>query len=219
MNIKTVEKRIRYSFNNKDLVPLAFTHKSYNSELNYERLEFLGDSIVGAVTTEYLYLQFENLSEGELSKRRAFVVSLENLYGIAEYLNISEFILMEAMGAEINRRIVGNVYEAVIGAIFIDSSYDITKNVFLGHLIEYMSKVDGEVYIYKDFKTILQELVQKHYNIVPKYYTIKKEGPDHKVVFTMCVDINNQILGYGSGLSKKDAAQNAAEEALKKIKF
>lgn len=217
MNFKTVEKRIGYYFNDKNLITLAFTHKSYNYELNYERLEFLGDSIIGAIVSEYLYLNFEDLSEGELSRRRSIIVSLENIYRIAEHLNISEFILMENMEEQKNKRIIGNVYEAIIGAIFLDSSYDKTKDVFLEHLAALMPKINEEIFENKDFKTTLQELVQKRYNIVPKYYTMKKEGPDHRSIFTICVNINNKILGYGSGLSKKIAEQIAASEALKTL--
>lgn len=221
MNFKAVCKRVGYDFKDKDLITLAFTHKSYNYELNYERLEFLGDSVIGAIVSEYLYLNFKSLFEGELSRRRAIIVSLENLYKIAEHLNIAEFILYingkheENMKEQKNKRIIGNVYEAVIGAIFLDSSYDKTKEVFMKHLSGLMPEINEKMFENKDFKTILQELVQKRYNIVPKYYTIKKEGPDHRAIFTVCVDVNKKILGYGRGLSKKIAEQIAASEALK----
>ncbi len=218
MDFETIEKSIGYSFNDRNLIALAFTHKSYNCALNYERLEFLGDSIIGAIVSEYLYLNFKDLSEGELSQRRSIIVSLGNLYRIAGYLNISEFILTENMeGGQKNKRIVGNVYEAVIGAIFLDSSYDNTKKVFLEHLGRLMAKISEEIFASKDFKTILQETVQKQCSIVPKYHTVKKEGPDHRAIFTICVDINNKILGCGSGLSKKTAEQIAASEALKAL--
>lgn len=217
MDFETIEKRIGYYFNDKSLITLAFTHKSYDYELNYERLEFLGDSIIGAIVSEYLYLNFEDLSEGELSRRRSIIVSLENLYRLANHLNIPEFILMENMGEQKNKRIIGNIYEAIIGAIFLDSSYDNTKKVFLEHLSLLMTKINEEIFKNTDFKTTLQEIVQKQYNIVPKYYTIKKEGPDHRAIFTICVNINNKILGYGSGLSKKIAEQIAASEALKTL--
>ena len=217
MDLETIEKRIGYYFDDKSLIILAFTHKSYNPEYNYERLEFLGDAVIGAMSSEYLYLNFEDLSEGELSRRRSIIVSLENLYRLANHLNIPEFILMENMGEQKNKRIIGNVYEAIIGAIFLDSSYDNTKKVFLEHLSLLMTKINEEIFKNTDFKTTLQEIVQKQYNIVPKYHTIKKEGPDHRVIFTICVNINNKILGYGSGLSKKIAEQIAASEALKTL--
>ncbi len=217
MNFEDIEKRIDYYFNDEELITLALTHKSYNPEYNYERLEFLGDAVIGAIVSEYLYLNFEDLSEGELSRRRSIIVSLENLYKIANNLKIPKFILMENIEEQKNKRIIGNVYEAVIGAIFLDSSYNKTKEVFLEHLSRLMPKVNEEIFKNKDFKTILQELVQKQYNTVPKYYTIKKEGPDHRAIFTICVNINNKILGYGSGLSKKFAEQIAASEALKTL--
>ncbi len=221
MNFKTIYERLGYNFKNKELIRLAFTHKSYDCTLNYERLEFLGDAIIELIVSEYLYLNFKGLFEGELSRRRAVIVSLENLYKIAEHLNIAEFIAYingkheENLKKQKNKRIIGNVYEAIIGAIFLDSSYDKAKNVFLEHLSRLMPEINEEIFENKDFKTILQELVQKQYNIVPKYYTIRRDGPDHRVIFTVCVDIDNEILGYGRGLSKKIAEQIAASEALK----
>jgi ribonuclease-3 len=221
MNYDTIEKRIGYSFKNKNLIELAFTHKSIDQIQNYERIEFLGDALIGAIVGEYLYLNFRDLGEGALSKYRAVLVRLENLYGIAENLKISEFILKEQDNNLINgknKRIISNVYEAVIGAVFLDSSYEKAKEVLLTHLLRFNPDIGKEILKNTDFKTSLQELVQKKTGNTPEYFTIKKEGPDHNVIFTVCVKINGEVFGYGTGHPKKIAEQNAAKEAVKKFK-
>ncbi|MDA8402202.1 MAG: putative dsRNA-binding protein, partial [Deltaproteobacteria bacterium] len=137
---------------------------------------------------------------------------------------ISEFILKErdngigAGGANgKNKRIISNVYEAVIGAVFLDSSHEKAKEILLSHIHRFNPDIYKEILENTDFKTTLQELVQKETGTTPEYRTVKKEGPVHNVVFTICVKINGEILGYGTGRSKKIAEQNGAKEALKKI--
>lgn len=216
--IKIIEKRVGYSFRDKNLIKLAFTHKSADHDSNYERLEFLGDAVVGCVVSEYLYLSFDSLSEGELSKKRASIVSLDSLYKLATILDIDDFIVTEGI-EEKNKRIIGNVYESLIGAIFLDSSYDEAKQIVLNHLNFLGSSAsnisrEAENINSVDYKSTLQEKIQKQYNIVPKYATIKKEGPDHLSIFTVCVKVGDDILGYGTGNSKKLAEQIAAKEAF-----
>lgn len=220
MDYVAIENRIGYSFNNKDLINLAFTHKSSDQLKNYERLEFLGDAVIGAVIGEYLYYNFPDLPEGELSKYRATLVRLENLCKMAEGLKIPEFILKERDDDtmdKVNKRIISNVYEAVIGAIFIDSSYEKAKEILLSHISRFNSDINKEIMVNVDFKTTLQEAIQKKTGNTPKYHVIEKKGPDHHSIFTVCVKIDNEIFGYGDGPSKKNAEQNAAKKALKKI--
>ena len=216
MDYNIIEKRIGYSFKDKTLLDLAFTHKSINQTKNYERLEFLGDAVIGAIVAEYLYLNFKDLNEGELSRYRAALVRLDALYDIAEKLKISEFILKERNNGK-NKRIISNVYEAVIGAVLLDSSHEKAKEILLSHIHRFNPDIYKEILENTDFKTTLQELVQKETGTTPEYRTVKKEGPVHNVVFTICVKINGEILGYGTGRSKKIAEQNGAKEALKKI--
>ena len=224
MDYNIIEKRIGYSFKDKTLLDLAFTHKSINQTKNYERLEFLGDAVIGAIVAEYLYLNFKDLNEGELSRYRAALVRLDALYDIAEKLKISEFILKEQdNGIGVggvngkNKRIISNVYEAVIGAVLLDSSHEKAKEILLSHIHKFNPDIYKEILENTDFKTTLQELVQKETATTPEYRTVKKEGPVHNVVFTICVKINGKIFGYGTGRSKKIAEQNGAKEALKKI--
>lgn len=216
---KNIEERIGYSFKDKNLVEQAFTHKSSNSDQNYERLEFLGDAIMGAAVSEHLFLAFGKLTEGELSRARAVIVNMENLFDIACRLGIQKFIITEGI-EEKNRRIIANVYESLIGAIFLDSSYEETKKILTNHLdlSKFSPGFKKEFLKYKDYKSDLQELIQKKFNSVPEYTTLKKEGPDHRSVFTVCVKLNNKTLGLGTGLSKKIAEQQAAENALKHYK-
>ena len=216
MDYNIIEKRIGYSFKDKTLLDLAFTHKSINQARNYERLEFLGDAVIGAIVAEYLYLNFKDLNEGELSRYRVALVRLDALYDIAEKLKISEFILKERNNGK-NKRIISNVYEAVIGAVFLDSSHEKTKEILLSHIHKFNPDIYKEILENTDFKTTLQELVQKETGTTPEYRTVKKEGPVHNVVFTICVKINGEIFGYGTGHSKKIAEQNGAKEAFKKF--
>ncbi|MHB8231650.1 MAG: ribonuclease III [bacterium] len=220
MDYDTIEERIGYSFKDKNLIDLAFTHKSINQIQNYERMEFLGDAVIGTIVGEYLYSNFKHLEEGELSKYRAALVRLENLYKIAENLKISDFILKEQDNSKINgknKRIISNVYEAVIGAVFLDSSYEKAKEILLTHLLRFNPDIDKEILKNTDFKTSLQEIIQKKTGNTPEYCTIKKEGPDHNVIFTVCVKINGEVFGCGTGHPKKIAEQNAAKEAVKKF--
>lgn len=235
INISAIEKLIGYSFKNKNLAKEAFTHKSINRELNYERMEFLGDAVIGAAVTEFLYLDFPELNEGELSKYRASLVRLENLYRIAENLNILKFIAKEKdnskksktgcktpAGGNLvseshseNRRIGANVYEAVIGAIFLDSGYESAREVLMSHISRFSPNDLAEPRNNLDYKTQLQEIIQKSTGGTPEYETIEKTGPDHDASFKVCVKIGEKISGHGAGRSKKIAEQAAAMEALK----
>ena len=226
--------RLDYAPRDEALFRAALTHRSAPGP-NNERLEFLGDAVIGAIVTEYLYLNFPELSEGELSKYRAVLVRLENLYKIAENIKIPEFILKEAdnsgsdktagstpgggknkSGAK-SKRIIGNVYEAVIGAVFLDSSYEKAKEILLSHLARFNSDLDKEFADNIDFKTVLQEITQKNNGKTPEYCTMEKNGPDHNASFTVCVKIDGKTYGYGSGPSKKTAEQNAARKAISKF--
>lgn len=230
-DIKNVEKIIGYSFKEKNLLSLALTHKSFNNDANYERLEFLGDSIISAIVAEALYNNFPAKNEGELSKMKSIIVSADNLSSLGKDLKINDFIIMKKgeilSGLRNNKRIIGNAYEAIIGAIFLDSSYERAKNIFLDHLKKSgifpnvllktsATETKGIMCKNPDYKTILQELSQKIFLTVPKYCTLKKEGPAHQAFYTVCVKIKDQIYGYGKGSTKKAAEQLAALEAINK---
>ena len=223
--INNIEKLIGYIFKNKIYLIQALIHKSFDNEINYERLEFLGDSIINTIYSEILYKDFPLYNEGELSKLKSFLISLDNLAEIGRKLKINDYIIMEKgeilTGGRNKKRIIGNVYESIAGAIFIDSSYSRTKKALLNHLKYsnyFLSLINlGNKNTTNDYKTTLQELIQKKINAVPEYFILKKEGPDHQSIFSVCVKINNKIYGCGKGESKKQAEQFAALAALNQL--
>ncbi|MHB1663789.1 MAG: ribonuclease III [bacterium] len=223
--IDNIEKLIGYIFKNKIYLIHALIHKSFDNEINYERLEFLGDSIINTIYSEVLYEDFPLCNEGELSKLKSFLISLDNLAEIGKKLKINNYIIMEKgeiiTGGRNKKRIIGNVYESIAGAIFLDSSYKRTKKVLLNHLMYsnyFLSLINlDNKNTTNDYKSTLQELIQKKSNIVPEYSILKKEGPDHQSIFSVCVKINNKIYGCGKGESKKQAEQFAALAALNQL--
>ncbi len=223
--IDNIEKLIGYIFKNKIYLIHALIHKSFDNEINYERLEFLGDSVINTIYSDILYKDFPLYSEGDLSKLKSFLISLDNLAEIGRKLKINNYIIMEKgeiiTGGRNKKRIIGNVYESIAGAIFLDSSYNRTKKVLLNHL-KYSNYFLNLINLdnkntTNDYKSTLQELIQKKYNIVPKYFILKKEGPDHQSIFSVCVKINNKIYGCGKGESKKQAEQFAALDTLNQL--
>ncbi|MHB1646875.1 MAG: ribonuclease III [Candidatus Acididesulfobacter diazotrophicus] len=223
--IDNIEKLIGYIFKNKIYLIHALIHKSFDNEINYERLEFLGDSVINTIYSDILYKDFPLYSEGDLSKIKSFLISLDNLAEIGRKLKINNYIIMEKgeiiTGGRNKKRIIGNVYESIAGAIFLDSSYNRTKKVLLNHL-KYSNYFLNLINLdnkntTNDYKSTLQELIQKKYNIVPKYFILKKEGPDHQSIFSVCVKINNKIYGCGKGESKKQAEQFAALDTLNQL--
>ncbi len=225
--IKNIEKLIGYTFENKIYLITSLIHKSFNNEINYERLEFLGDSVINTIYSEVLYKYFALRNEGELSKLKAILISLDNLAEIGVKLTINDYIIMEKgeilTGGRNKKRIIGNVYESIAGAIFLDSSYSTAKTILLNHLkySSYFSSLvnldNKNANIAADHKSALQELIQKKHNTVPKYFVLNKEGPDHKSIFSVCVKINDKIYGYGKGETKKHAEQSAALAALNRL--
>jgi ribonuclease-3 len=223
--IDNIEKLIGYIFKNKIYLIHALIHKSFDNEINYERLEFLGDSVINTIYSDILYKDFPSYNEGDLSKIKSFLISLDNLAEIGRKLKINNYIIMEKgeiiTGGRNKKRIIGNVYESITGAIFLDSSYNRTKKVLLNHL-KYSNYFLNLINLdnkntTNDYKSTLQELIQKKSNIVPEYFILKKEGPDHQSIFSVCVKINNKIYGYGKGESKKQAEQFAALAALNQL--
>jgi ribonuclease-3 len=214
------EKKIRIKFDDPKLLEEAFTHKSYSIEHGSvtcnERLEFLGDSIIAAVVAHWLFDRFPNVDEGRLSKMKSQIVSRSNLSDWAEEMQLGQFLYLsqgeEATGGRKRESLLGNVYESLVGAIFLDQGFAVAQKFILRHLSKKKRIVEN------DFKSRLQELVQKRYKMPPIYYVIGEEGPDHEKKFTLEVRINKKILGSGEGRSKKEAEQLAAKEALKALK-
>ncbi len=224
MNFEKIEKEIGYEFKNKQLLETALTHTSYayeNKKQSNEKLEFLGDSILEFVSSEYIYHNYPNLKEGEMTKVRASVVCEDSLQKIAKMHNFSDFLYLgkseRTSQKEVRPAIMADSIEAVIAAIFLDGGLEEAKKFILNNLakpIENATKNIGQ----KDYKTVLQEVLQKNGNVDIEYVIIDEKGPDHEKVFTAEVKFNNKILAIGEGKSKKQAEMEAAQKALENIK-
>ena len=226
-NSKDLMKKIEYEFKNKKYLEEALTHRSYSNEaektrrFNNEKLEFLGDAILNLITTEYIYDLYGKKTEGELAKLKSQIISEPVFSTIASDIKLGEYLYLsngEIMSGGRNRRsILGDAFEALIGAIFKDSDYYTAKNVALKFLLGKINKL-AEIEGTGDYKTVLQEFVQGKYKKMPEYKLLRTKGPDHNKVFEICVRWNDKIYGIGTGKSKKEAEKHAAKEALEKLK-
>ena len=220
-NISEVEEYIGLSFNEGKLLKTALTHSSFanqhkDEEYN-ERYEFLGDSILQLCITEYLFLNYKNKSEGELTKIRSLIVCENSLYEIGKKLNLGYFIRMskgeELTGGRERTSIIADSVEALIAAIYLDKGLEFVKDYILGHFKEIIDKaINNDIIL--DYKTKLQEEMQKSGEISIVYELLKYEGPPHRRKFYTSVIVDDKELGKGEGYSKKESEQNAAKQAL-----
>ncbi len=222
--LEALEKNLDYKFNNIELLKTALTHSSYANEHemrvtdNNERIEFLGDAILNLVVSQYLYKKYPLYPEGELTKIRARVVCESSLAYIARKINLGDFILLgkgeEATGGRDRDSILGDASEALVGAVYMDSDFE-TTNEFLLKKFEYNlvhAVTKGSLFI--DYKTDLQEYLQKRKKNKIEYVISKEEGPDHDKIFHIKVLIDKEVVGKGLGRNKKEAEQMAAKEAM-----
>lgn len=224
--LKLLEETIAYHFQNQQYLVRALTHSSYSNEnkkekpKNNERLEFLGDSVLGLVISEYLFNHYHQLEEGQLTKIRAKIVCEASLGEASKALKLGEYMLFgrgeELTGGRERMSILADAFEALIAAIYLDGGMECVKSVVLGQLggvIE--AAVQGKLFV--DYKTRLQEIIQVQKGNRIKYEIVKEEGPDHAKVFHTEVRLNDEIIGVGSGSSKKESEQAAAKEGLKRF--
>ena len=224
MNIEQLENEIGYTFKNKELLKKALTHTSYAYEKHIEsneKLEFLGDSILEFLSSRYLYENYINLKEGEMTKVRATVVCEKSLYKIATKHNFGNYLFLgkSERQNEGNKRpaILADSVEAVIAAMYLDGGLEPVDKFIIENLkdeIEQASKHVGD----KDYKTVLQEKLQEGGDVKIEYEIIKESGPDHDKSFEAQVRFNGKILAKGSGKSKKGAEMQAAKKALEILK-
>lgn len=221
INIKELQNKLGITFKETYLLEAALTHSSFAKQTKgtkySERLEFLGDSVLSLIITEYIFTKYNTKKEGELTKLRALIVCEESLYNVAIKLNLGKYILMskgeELTGGRDRVSILADSVEATIGAIYIDQGLTTVRDFVLNNLSEAIHKSATDFTKY-DYKTKLQELVQKNKNRDIKYELVKYEGPPHSRMFYVSVHINNVKFGEGVGNSKKEAEKNAAKEAL-----
>ncbi len=219
-----IETKLGSSFVNKRLLDQSLTHRSYGHEhkaLDNERLEFLGDAILKLVISEYLYHKFPDRAEGDLTKIRAAVVSDDTLAGVGRKLDIGSYLLLSAnekrTGGMRRKSNLANAFEAVIGAVFLDSGIGKSREMILGLLGDEIEKVSRAGYI-RDYKSALQEYAQKRKWELPRYRVFRETGPKHHRMFWMEVKLKGRRYGMGRGRNKKEAEQRAAMHALNRIK-
>ena len=223
-DITELEDRIGYHFKDRALIRMALTHSSYaneqkiNKQPDYERLEFLGDSVLEMVSSTYLYNNYPDKKEGQMTKMRASMVCEQALAFCARDFELEKYILLgkgeESTGGRHRDSIISDVMEAVIGAIYIDGGIDYAKK----HIDKFILNDLENKQIFVDAKSVLQELVQKDSTKTLSYEICWESGPEHDKIFKSRVLINGEILGEGEGHTKKAAEQQAAYQAVLKIK-
>ncbi len=216
IDIKKIEKKINIKFYNKDLLTDSLTHKSY-SKNNYEKLEFLGDRVLGLVIAKKLLKKFPNENEGVLDKKFASLVNKKKCYEIAKSLQLEKFILVGnggRLGKLIENKIISDCCESLLGAIYIDQGINVVEKFILRIWSDHLN-LSTNTFI--DSKTKLQEFSLKKYKILPIYKLVDNTGPRHKPKFKVSVKIKNSKFVIGEGPSKKEAEQNAAKSLIEKI--
>ncbi len=219
--MSTLEKTLGYTFENKQLLREALTHKSYKQPYNNERLEFLGDAVLDLIVGQYLFERFPKHDEGKLSKMRASLVNEEGFTRLAKHIRLGEAIYLsnaeENNGGRQKPSLLSNAFEAIIGAIYLEAGLEPVQKITIG-LLEAVYKEISLDTLFKDHKTALQELTQAHFGITPEYRLVGSSGPDHKKEVTIAIVIDGKEYAKASGKSKKIAQQEAAQEPIERLK-
>jgi len=225
-NITTLEKIISVEFTNKNLLKEALTHRSYINENpdwdvpHNERLEFLGDAVLELAVTEKLYADYPKLAEGDLTSIRAALVNYQTLSKIAKEIKLDEVIYLSKGGAKETDRakdvIMANAFESLIGAIYLDKGFATASNFIVKNVLKMVAEILDKK-LYKDPKSLLQEIIQEKNRVTPMYEVIKEEGPDHNKIFEVGVYFDGVLSGTGKGFSKQEAEVEAAKDALQKL--
>ena len=228
VSLRELQKSIGYEFKNESILKEALTHSSYSNEqrarkLNIpcnERLEFLGDSVLSIIVSEYLYNNYKGVPEGELTKLRASVVQSSALASYARKVDLGKYLYLGVGEEKSNGRerqsLLENAFEALLAAIYLDATPDGKSKVsaFLMPLVKEELLRLGTRAVYSDYKTELQQLIQQAEGDFLEYATVKESGPDHKKTFEVEARLNSNVIGRGVGKTKREAEQNAAKEAL-----
>ena len=217
MQTEKIEKKLKIKFKNKKLLHQSLTHKSYDKNNNNEKLEFLGDRILGFVIANRLIELYPNDKEGALDKKLASLVNKKKCFEVCEFLNLNKFIKTSTSSINNNNietKIISDACEAIIGAIFLDQGIKVAEQFILDL---WSSELKKSIIMKIDAKTRLQEFSLKEFKVLPVYKLIASKGPNHKPIFKIKVKIKNSEAEFGIGSSKKIAEQNAANKLLKKI--
>lgn len=227
-NIKdfsSLEKSINIYFKNKDLLTQAFCHRSYLNEnpdfylSHNERLEFLGDAVLELITTEYLFKNYPDKPEGEMTGWRASLVNANILSDTAKEMGLEDFLLLssgeEKEKGKARKYILSDTFEAFIGSLYLDQGYEVSKQFIVKNLIDRKLPEIIEKKLFKDPKSLFQEKAQEIVGVTPVYQVLEEEGPDHLKSFIVGVMLGEELIAKGQGSSKHEAELKAAEEALK----
>lgn len=215
-----LQERIGYRFQNLSLLETAVTHSSYANEVrkghkSNERLEFLGDSVLSVIVADYIFAKYKDRPEGDLTKLRSSLVCEKALYGYAEKIRLGQALLLgrgeENTGGRFRPSVLSDAFEAVIAAIYLDGGLEPAREFVLQFVCPEIEDGDNEI---RDYKTILQEIIQKNPEEHLYYQLVGEEGPDHDKKFVVELRLNSNVIGKGVGKSKKQAEQQAAREAL-----
>lgn len=220
--MKTPEEYLGYTFKNKKLLENALAHSSYANEVrggvtSNERLEFLGDSVLSIIVSSYIYENFKKMPEGELTRLRSSLVCEKTLCGFSRELNLGAFLLLgkgeRKNGGADRDSILADAFEAVLAAIYLDGGIKPASEFVMRFVLPELERCDAGA-DFKDYKTLLQEIVQRNPEESVCYILTDETGPDHDKQFTVEVRLNSNVIGKGTGKSKKDAEEMAAKQAL-----
>ena len=220
--MKKLQQTIGYQFKNEEILKNALTHSSFAHEKKQpvscnERLEFLGDSVLSIVVSDYLYRHFPQLPEGELTRIRAAAVCEKALFGFASRIHLGDALLLsrgeQNTGGRKRPSILADAFEALIAAIYLDGGLEQARSFILHHVVPTLD--NHRKAAFKDYKTLLQEVIQQNPEDRLTYLLVEESGPDHDKQFKYEVHINSNLVGTGIGRSKKEAEQSAAREALR----
>lgn len=218
--MQKLESRMNYKFNNRDYLMEALTHSSFANERHTnmkcnERLEFLGDAVLSIISAHMLFEKYPDMPEGELTKLRSSLVCTESLSGFAKELHLGDYLFLgkgeTMMGGAERPSILENAFEAIIAAVYLDGGMENAKTFVLRFLNK---ALENHTVSNSDYKSTLQEVIQKNPDQTINYVLINESGPDHAKVFEVEVHLNSNVIGKGKGKSKKSAEQAAAKEAL-----
>ena len=221
--MESLEKKLGYTFRDRSLLSEALNHSSYANEhrsaevSSNERLEFLGDSVLGFVTAEFLFKTYGKLPEGDLTRIRAALVCEQSLYEVAKFLGLGQYLKLgkgeEAGGGRQRQSILADATEAVFAAVYLDGGMERVRELICRVLLSRAPAAEER----RDYKTTLQEIVQRRSGQVLTYHMVDESGPDHNKTFLFHVRLNGAPVGQGRGHSKKEAEQAAARDALEKL--
>lgn len=217
------EKNIGVAFKNKNLLKEALTHRSYLNEhpewavFHNERLEYLGDAVLELVATEYLFHFYPNYQEGELTSLRAALVNYQMMAKVAREISLEQYLFLSKGEAKDSGKarevILANALESLIGAIYLDHGYDMTKTFIERFIISHLREVVDQK-LYKDSKSVFQEIMQEKKKITPTYRVLRETGPDHQKQFLIGVFLDEELVTQGQGTSKQEAESSGAKAAL-----